>query len=95
MNTQIKLQLMQDEIHRLYSILNEHNIKIENDISNSYYYYMRSIKSRHSVMRRICIKCRKNLSLGHFSFIDRRKRPHESICCNCIKNEQSCQQHLN
>ena len=86
MDPQIKIKLMEEEISRLYSILNQNNIKLEQNISKSYYYYMRSIKSRQSIMRRICIKCRRNLTLNHFSFIDRKKRPHESICCNCIVN---------
>ena len=45
MNTQIKIEIMQDEIRRLYSILNKNNIKIENSISKSYTTYLRTIKS--------------------------------------------------
>ena len=87
MNTQIKIEIMQDEIRRLYSILNKNNINIENSISKSYTTYLRTIKSSPSVMRRNCIRCRKNLTLGNFSIIDRKKRPHESVCCNCILNQ--------
>ena len=85
MNTQIEIEIMQDEIRRLYSILNKNNINIENSISKSYTTFLRTIKSTPSLMRRTCIQCRKNLTLGHFSDIDRRKRAHESVCCNCIK----------
>ena len=83
---QDEMQMMQDEIRRLYSILNENNIEIESDMSNSYNNYLRTTKSRPSVIRRICINCRKNLTLGNFSTIDRKKRPNKSVCCNCIKN---------
>ena len=83
-----QILLMRDEIDALYKLLEEHNIIHENIINSSYIYYnqQRAQPGSLSFIRRVCIKCRKNLSLGHFSNIERKKGPYKSICCNCIKN---------
>ena len=62
------------------------NIKYDNIINAkiSYHNELRTQPSQLSFMRRVCIKCIKNLSLRYFSNIER-KGAYKSICCNCIK----------
>lgn len=68
----------------LRDILDKHNINVPHDLLKN---YMRTIKSRESIVRRVCIECRQNLTLGKFSNIDRRKDATNSVCCNCVKKE--------
>jgi hypothetical protein len=87
-NSNIEVLKLKKEILRLQEILKKNNIDFQNKCHNDKNiakYYPRSFKSRQSLLRRVCIKCRQNLSLGKFSNIDRRKNAHESICYNCIK----------
>ena len=83
----LQIQIMQKEILSLRKILNDNNIKIEQHILENDEQYLRTIKSRQSVIRRVCIKCRRNLTLGKFSIIERRKGAYNSVCCSCVKNE--------
>jgi hypothetical protein len=82
--TRKEIYLLKEEIKMLRDILDKHNIIIPQNLLEN---YMRTIKSRESIKRRVCIECRQNLTLGKFSNIERRKDATESICCNCIKKE--------
>ena len=82
--TRKEIYLLKEEIKMLRDILDKHNIIIPQNLLEN---YMRTIKSRESFVRRVCIECRQNLTLGKFSNIERRKDATESICCNCIKKE--------
>lgn len=77
-----QIHILKEEIKILRDILDKHNINIPHNLVEK---YMRTIKSRDSFIRRVCIKCRQNLTLGKFSNIDRRKEATESVCCNCVK----------
>ena len=92
MTEDLKIQIfkMSEEIKRLQNILIKNNINFDSneDLQIEYEeYYARTIKSRQSSLRRVCIKCRQNLTLGKFSIIERKKGPHKSICCLCIKKK--------
>jgi len=85
----IQVLKLKKEILRLQELLNKNNIDFQNNFHNKKKiekYSQRTFKSTPSFLRRVCIKCRQNLSLGKFSHIDRRKNAYESICCNCINS---------
>ena len=82
--TRKEIYLLKEEIKMLRDILDKRNINVPQNLLEN---YMRTIKSRESFIRRVCIECRQNLTLGKFSNIERRKDATESICCNCIKKE--------
>ena len=84
----IQLFKMSKEIDRLQDILKKNNINFDSEetLQIKYNeYYARTIKSTPSNLRRVCIKCRQNLTLCKFSNIERKKGPYKSICCLCIK----------
>lgn len=80
----MEIYLLKEEIKMLRDILDKHNINVPHNLLEN---YMRTIKSRESFVRRVCIECRQNLTLGKFSNIERRKDATNSVCCNCIKKE--------
>ena len=82
--TRQQIYELKEENRMLRDILDKHDIIIPQNLLEN---YMRTIKSRESFVRRVCIECRQNLTLGKFSNIERRKDATESICCNCIKKE--------
>ena len=82
--TRKEIYLLKEENRILRDILDKHNITIPHNLLEN---YMRTIKSRESFTRRVCIECRQNLTLGKFSKIDRRKDATDSVCCNCVKNK--------
>ena len=79
-----EIYLLKEENRILRDILYKHNINVPHNLLKN---YMRTIKSRDSFVRRVCIECRQNLTLGKFSNIDRRKDATNSVCCNCVKNK--------
>ena len=82
--TRQQIYELKEENRMLRDILDKRNINVPQNLLEN---YMRTIKSRESFIRRVCIECRQNLTLGKFSNIERRKDATESICCNCIKKE--------
>ena len=82
--TRKEIYLLKEEIKMLRDILDKHNINVPHNLLKN---YMRTIKSRDSFVRRVCIECRRNLTLGKFSNIERRKDATNSVCCNCVKRE--------
>ena len=80
--TRQQIYTLKEENRMLRDILDKHNINVPNNLLEN---YVRTIKSRESVVRRVCIECRQNLTLGKFSNIDRRKDVTKSVCCNCVK----------
>ena len=80
----MEIYLLKEEIKMLRDILDKHNINVPHNLLEN---YMRTIKSRESFVRRVCIECRQNLTLGKFSNIERRKDATNSVCCNCVKKE--------
>lgn len=80
----IKIYLLKEEVKILRELLNKNNIDIPSNFQEN---YNRTIRSIGSIIRRVCRKCRKNLTLGYFSNIERRKDATNSICCNCVKKE--------
>ena len=82
--SKMEIYLLKEEIKMLRDILDKHNINVPHNLLEN---YMRTIKSRESFVRRVCIECRQNLTLGKFSNIERRKDATNSVCCNCIKKE--------
>jgi hypothetical protein len=80
----IKIYLLKEEVKILRELLNKNNIEIPSNFQEN---YNRTIRSIGSIIRRVCRKCRKNLTLGYFSNIERRKDATNSICCNCVKKE--------
>ena len=82
--TRKEIYLLKEEIKMLRDILDKHNINVPHNLLKN---YMRTIKSRDSFVRRVCIECRQNLTLGKFSNIERRKDATKSVCCNCVKKE--------
>lgn len=82
--TRKEIYLLKEEIKMLRDILDKHNINVPHNLLKN---YMRTIKSRDSFVRRVCIECRQNLTLGKFSNIERRKDATNSICCNCVRKE--------
>ena len=79
-----EIYILREENRMLRELLNKNNINIPHNLLKN---YMRTIKSRESFTRRVCIECRQNLTLGKFSNIDRRKDATNSVCCNCVKKE--------
>ena len=82
--TRKEIYLLKEEIKMLRDILDKHNINVPHNLLKN---YMRTIKSRDSFVRRVCIECRQNLTLGKFSNIERRKDATNSVCCNCVRKE--------
>jgi hypothetical protein len=80
----IKIYLLKEDVKILRELLNKNNIEIPYNFQEN---YNRTIRSIGSIIRRVCRKCRKNLTLGYFSNIERRKDATNSICCNCVKKE--------
>ena len=80
----IKMYLLKEKVKILRELLNKNNIEIPSNFQEN---YNRTIRSTGSIIRRVCRKCRKNLTLGYFSNIERRKDATNSICCNCVKKE--------
>ena len=80
----IKIYLLKEEVKIFRELLNKNNIEIPSNFQEN---YNRTIRSIGSIIRRVCRKCRKNLTLGYFSNIERRKDATNSICCNCVKKE--------
>lgn len=80
----MEIFLLKEENRILRNILYKHNINVPHNLLEN---YMRTIKSRESFTRRVCIECRQNLTLGKFSNIDRRKDATKSVCCNCVKKK--------
>ena len=80
----MEIYLLKEEIKMLRDILDKHNINVPHNLLEN---YMRTIKSRESFVRRVCIECRQNLTLGKFSNIERRKDATNSVCCNCVRKE--------
>ena len=80
----IKIYLLKEEVKILRELLNKNNIEIPSNFQEN---YNNTIRSIGSIIRRVCRKCRKNLTLGYFSNIERRKDATNSICCNCVKKE--------
>jgi len=79
-----EIYLLKEEIKMLRDILDKHNINVPHNLLKN---YMRTVNSRESFLRRVCIECRQTLTLGKFSNIDRQKDVTESVCCNCVKKE--------
>jgi len=82
--SKMEIYLLKEEIKMLRDILDKHNINVPHNLLEN---YMRTIKSRESFVRRVCIECRQNLTLGKFSNIERRKDATNSVCCNCVRKE--------
>lgn len=82
--TRQQIYTLKEEIKMLRDILDKHNINVPHNLLKN---YMRTIKSRDSFVRRVCIECRQNLTLGKFSNIERRKDATNSVCCNCVRKE--------
>lgn len=82
--TRKEISLLKEENRMLRDILDKHDINVPQNLLEN---YMRTIKSRESFVRRVCIECRQNLTLDKFSNIERRKDATESVCCNCVKKE--------
>ena len=82
--TRQQIYELKEENRMLRDILDKHNINVPHNLLKN---YMRTIKSRESFVRRVCIECRQNLTLGKFSNIERRKDATNSVCCNCVRKE--------
>ena len=82
--TRKEISLLKEENKMLRDILDKHNINVPHNLLEN---YIRTIKSCESCVRRVCIECRQNLTLGKFSNIERRKDTTNSVCCNCVKKE--------
>ena len=82
--TRQQIYTLKEEIKMLRDILDKHNINIPQNLLEN---YMRTFKSRESFVRRVCIECRQNLTLGKFSNIEGRKDATNSVCCNCVRKE--------
>ena len=82
--TRQQIYELKEENRMLRDILDKHNINVPHNLLKN---YMRTITSRESFVRRVCIECRQNLTLGKFSNIERRKDATNSVCCNCVRKE--------